>query len=70
MNNIGTIIKKLRRNQNKTQKEIAHILGIKQPQISKWERISGNKLSIAKIGKICNAIEIPISSIFEEFIKE
>jgi DNA-binding XRE family transcriptional regulator len=45
-----------------TQAELAEIMGVSQPQVSKWEKVGYNPRKNT-LEKICRALEVPIEEV-------
>lgn len=62
--NLGLKIKKLRKDQQLTQAELAKLLGVAPTTVSAWER-DANKPLMDKLSSMCKLFNVPVSYFFE-----
>ena len=63
-NNLGRTIKEARKSRKLTQKEFASMIGAKHNSVSDWEN-GKSKPDVDMLERICIALDIPPSKIFE-----
>ena len=75
----GDIIKKLRKNKNITQAELAIMLGVNMSSIQKYESGATRNLKLETIRELCHIFDVPpivfvfpesYEMTFDEYIKE
>lgn len=65
MNNIGALIRHLRRSKAMTQMELAEKMGISYQQVQKYEK-GTSELTIKRLLQVADALSVPISTFIEE----
>ena len=61
--NIGSMIRKLRKEKDITQEELAELLGITSQAVSKWESGAGLP-DISQLVPLANVFEVPMDALF------
>ena len=65
---IGARMRECRRAINMTQANLGEKLGVTFQQIQKYEK-GRNRVSAARLFEICEALEVPLTSMFERKLK-
>jgi transcriptional regulator with XRE-family HTH domain len=65
---IGARMRKGRLAFNMSQESLGDVLGVSFQQIQKYEK-GANRVSAARLFEICEALEVPLASMFERKLK-
>lgn len=63
--NVGKIIRKMRRDREMSQEQLAKLIGITQATVLKWEHDKGD-ITFKALVKIAQIFNVPVKSFFEE----